>query len=166
MDYKFYKEKFEKALKNIPQKQFRDVGLNVSIDEVLESIVLKIYKPEWSSDFQSPLNAKSRIFFSIWINEKEIKEGKLYYNIHALKLRELKGYKISSRDFAEKFRNKFAEYQKDWDNVSVKFGPLTLMEGWLDLNRDTIQDDLFDLSKKFLKISPIIDDTLNIFKTK
>ncbi|WP_139166201.1 hypothetical protein [Chryseobacterium soldanellicola] len=89
MDYSFYKEKFEETIKNIPQKGFNDAGLKLSIEIILESIALKIYKPEWSSDFQSPRNAKSRIFFSIWINDKTIKEGKLYYNIHALKLREL-----------------------------------------------------------------------------
>jgi hypothetical protein len=165
MDFNFYKSKFEQALQNIPKKEFEDVGLTLSVVEVMESIVLKIYKPEWSNDLQSPLNSKSRIFFSVWVHDKTIQERKLYYNIHALKLRELKGYKISSRNFAEKFRNKFIEYQIDWENVSVNFGPLTLMEGWIDLNQDTIQNDISDLVHKFLKISSLIDQTLDDFKS-
>jgi hypothetical protein len=165
MDFNFYKSKFEEALQNITKNEFEDIGLTLSVVEVLESVVLKIYKAEWSNDFQSPLNSKSRIFFSVWVHDKTIQERKLYYNIHALKLRELKGYKISSRNFAEKFRNKFIEYQIDWENVSVNFGPLTLMEGWIDLNLDTIQNDISDLAHKFLKISSLIDDTLSDFKS-
>lgn len=165
MDYNFYKRNFQEAVEDIFFRQFDDLGLKLSVEEVLESVALKIYKPEWSNDFKSPLNSKSRIFFSVWVNDKTIKEGKLYYNIHALKLRELKGYKISSRNFAEKFRNKFIEYQKEWENVDVHFGPLILMEGWINLNIGTIQNDIIDLAWNFLKISPVIDDTLDIFKT-
>lgn len=165
MDYKFYRRNFEEAVEDIFFKQFDHLGLKLSVEEVLESVVLKIYKPEWSNDFDSQLNSKSRIFFSVWVNDKTIKEGKLYYNIHALKLRELKGYKISSRNFAEKFRTQFIEYENEWENVRVNFGPLVLMEGWINLNIETIQEDIINLSWNFLKISPLIDDTLDIFKT-
>lgn len=166
MDYHFYQEKFQDALDKILKEPFDNAGLQLSIDTVLESVVLKIYKPEWSSDYQSPLKSKSRIFFSVWISDKAIKEGKLYYNIHALKLRELKGYKIASRDFAENFRDRFTKHQIDWENVSVQYGPLTLMEGWVDLKPDNIQNELLKLAQKFLEISPIIDETLDIFKSK
>lgn len=165
MDYDFYKRTFEAIVKNIPRKHFDGAGLEISVHEVMRSIALKIYKPTWSNDFQSSITSKSRIFFSVWVNDKTNKEEKLYYNIHALKLRELKGYKISSRDFAEKFRNRFIENQKDWKNVSIDFGPLTLMEGWLDLNTETIHNDIIELSGKFLKISSLIDETLETFKT-
>jgi hypothetical protein len=165
MDYKFYRRNFEEAVEDIFFKQFDHLGLKLSVEEVLESVVLKIYKPEWSNDFDSQLNSKSRIFFSVWVNDKTIKEGKLYYNIHALKLRELKGYKISSRNFAEKFRTQFIEYENEWENIRVNFGPLVLMEGWINLNIETIQEDIINLSWNFLKISPLIDDTLDIFKT-
>lgn len=165
INFNFYKSKFEQTLQNIPKKEFEDIGLKLSVEEILESIALKIYKPEWSNDFQAPLHSKSRIFFSVWVNDKTIKEGKLYYNIHALKLRELEGYKISSRNFADKFRTQFVGHQKDWKNVRINFGPLTLMEGWMDLNLDTIQNDVSDLAQKFLKISFLIDDTLDDFKS-
>lgn len=164
MDYHFYQQKFQEAVDQISQKEFNDLGLKISIETILESVALKIYKPEWSNNPQSPLDASSRIFFSIWISDKTIEEGKLYYNIHALKLRELKGYKIQSRNFAEDFRNRFTEYQKDWDNVSVTYGPLTLIQGWRELKEENLQQDIIKLSQSFLKISPIIDETLNHFK--
>lgn len=126
---------------------------------------MKIYKPEWTNDFESPLNSKSKIFFSIWINDKTIKEGKLYYNIHALKLRELKGFKISSRDFAEEFRSKFVEDLYEWQNISVNFGPQTLMQGWILLNIETIQSDIIELASNFISASPIIDSTLEYYKS-
>lgn len=166
MDYHFYQQKFQEAIEDVFFIQFDVLGFKISVEEVLESVVFKIYKPEWSNDFNSPLNSKSRIFFSVWVNDKTIKEGKMYYNIHALKLRELKGYKISSRDFAEKFRNKFIEYQEDWQNVNVNLGPLTVMEGWVNLNIETIENDIIDLAWSFLKISPLIDETLSGFKSK
>ena len=165
MDFNFYKSRFEHTIQNISKKEFENAGLKLSVDEVLQSIALKIYKPEWSNDFKAPLNSKSRIFFSVWVNDKSVKERKLYYNIHALKLRELKGYKIASRNFAEKFRTQFIKYQKDWKNVNTNFGPLTLMEGWIDLNLDTIQNDLSDLAHRFLKISFLIDETLDSFRS-
>lgn len=164
MDYNFYQKNFQKALDQISQKEFNDLGLKLSVETILESVALKIYKPEWSSNPQSPLDASSRIFFSIWISDKTIEEGKLYYNIHALKLRELKGYKIQSRNFAEDFRNRFTKYQKGWDNVSIKYGPLTLMQGWYELKTENLQQDIIKLSQSFLKISPIIDETLSHFK--
>jgi hypothetical protein len=164
MDYNFYHEKFQSALDQIPKKKFDAAGLQLSVNAVLESMVLKIYKPEWSSDPQFPLDAVSRIFFSVWISNKSIAEGRLNYNIHAFKLRQLKGYKISSRNFAEVFRHQFLNHQKDWPNVEVKYGPLTLMQGWIELEKDNINRDLLLLAQNFLKISPLIDETLNQYQ--
>lgn len=164
MDYNFYRREFEETIEDIFFLQFGHYGFKLSVEEVLESVALKIYKREWSNDSESPSDSKSKIFFSVWVNDKTIREGRLYYNIHALKLRELKGYKISSRDFAKKFRNKFIENLEEWQNVSINLGPLTLMEGWIPLNTETLQNDIGDLAEKFLMISPIIDDTLNEFK--
>ncbi|MGU3373750.1 hypothetical protein [Chryseobacterium sp. M5A1_1a] len=164
MDYNFYLKEFHSAIAKIPNEKFDTCGLKVAIDIVLESAALKVYKPEWSGDLQSPLDATGRIFFSIWINDKSIQEGKMYYNIHALKLRELKNYAISSRNFAEDFRKEFIKYKKDWPNVSVKFGPLTLMQGWVDLKVEDVQENVYELVQSFLKISFIIDRVLAQYK--
>ena len=165
MDESFYRHKFQEAV-NMLSGEFIDSGLRLSVDTILESVALKIYKPEWSSTPESPMDAPGRIFFSVWVNEKSISEGKLYYNIHALKLRNLKGYKIPARTFAEDFRNRFAENQENWENVSVQYGPLTLMEGWTELRPDHIQNDLCELAQKFLNLSPVIDEVLSTYRLK
>ncbi|MBK7651633.1 MAG: hypothetical protein IPJ20_14115 [Flammeovirgaceae bacterium] len=78
--------------------------MEVSVGIILDSVYLKIYKKEWTSDFSNPLNAEARIFFSIWLNDKKIQDNKIFYNIHALKLRKLKGYLILSKEFGEQFQ--------------------------------------------------------------
>ncbi|PQA97105.1 hypothetical protein B0A69_03410 [Chryseobacterium shigense] len=166
MDEHFYQQEFQKAVDAISEKDFDDAGLQLSVNIILESVALKIYKPEWASNVQSPLNAPGRIFFSVWVSEKSIGEGKLYYNIHALKVRALKAYKIPARSFAEEFRTRFEKEKENWENVSVKYGPLTLMEGWVVLKHDQLQDDLLKLAHQFMTISPLIDELLNKYRLK
>lgn len=127
---------------------------------VLGAIAFKIYKPEWSSDPANPLTSSGRIFFSIWVTDRSIRENKLLYNIHALKLRQFKTYRLTSRDFAARFRFRFKPHQPDWPNCSLDYGPLTLMEGWTPLNPDTLKADIVHLAKKFIKLSPLIDETM------
>ncbi|MFP3835150.1 hypothetical protein [Chryseobacterium sp. SIMBA_028] len=164
MDYTFYLKEFNSVIEIIPKEEFERCNLEVAIEVVLESAALKVYNPEWSGDPLSPLDATGRIFFSIWINEQSIKERKVYYNIHALKVRTLTNYSISSRKFAQDFRSEFLKYQKDWPNVSVDCGPLTLMQGWVDLKVEKLQKNVFELVQNFLKISFTIDRVLALYK--
>jgi len=166
MDEHFYKQKFQEAVDTLSRKEFENAGLRLSVHFILESVALKIYKPEWSSNPDAPLDATGRIFFSAWVNEKTGNEGKLYYNIHALKLKDLKAYKIQARHFAEEFRKQFTVEQEDWKNVSTEYGPLTLMEGWIELKPDQVKSDLQNLAHKFLKLSPVIDHLLDNYRSK
>ena len=115
-----------------------------------DSVFLKLYKQSWASPSEDPLTAKSRIFFSIWISDSDIAEKKLRYNIHALKLRQLKGYSIASRKFAESFRGDFSEFEPQWPNVSVNYGPLTLMQGWIAFNPEQYRKISWRLLTTFL----------------
>lgn len=164
MDYHFYHNTFQGAVTGILKEKLENNGLDFSVDIVLDSVALKVYKPEWSSELTSPLDAAGRIFFSIWINDKTIQEGRVYYNIHALKLRAFKKYALASRQFAEDFRIEFQKYQKEWPNVNVKYGPLTLMQGWIDCNAAAIQENIGELIQSFFKVSPIIDTVLEHYK--
>ncbi|WP_265428393.1 hypothetical protein [Chryseobacterium sp. YIM B08800] len=102
----------------------------------------------------------------IWIDQEAFSKKILKYNIHALKLRQLNGYALQSRAFADSFRQKFREFEQKWENVSVQFGPQTLMEGWIPLNDETIQEDIINLINNFIEIASLIDETLLEFQKK
>jgi hypothetical protein len=164
MDIAFYLEKFQKAADQLDQKLLHEKEIQAAVGVVLDSVFLKLYKKSWASPLQDPLTAESRIFFSIWINDTAIEAQKMLYNIHALKLRHLKGYSLESRKFADAFRNDFKVFEPHWPNVSVEFGPLTLMEGWVRVDLIDFQDEILALVDNFLAITHLVDDILVKFK--
>jgi hypothetical protein len=164
MGYKHYLSTFQKSADKLDKKLLQKKQIEVAVGEILDSVFLKLYKKSWTSSGQYPVKAESRIFFSIWVNDSILQERKIFYNIHALKLRHLKGYKIQSRQFADSFRENFKTVEKKWENVSVKFGPLTLMEGWIKLDNENIIGDILKLANNFLDVDNLIDETLAEFK--
>ena len=165
MDTSFYLDKFQKAVDKLNKRLLAKKQVESAV--VMygnDCVVLKLYKRSWTNQFQDPLISESRIFFSIWISDSSIKEQKLLYNIHALKLRHLKNYSIQSRKFADIFRDSFKPFEHKWKNVSVDFGPLTLMKGWLNIDVVNFQDDILELANNFLEIEHLLDDTLAHFK--
>ncbi|WP_428228983.1 hypothetical protein [Flavobacterium sp.] len=164
MDTPFYLESFQKIVDQLDLKLFDEKAIEVSVGIYLDSVFIKLYKKFWTSNPQEALTAESRIFFSVWISDATIQKQKIMYNIHALKLRKLKGYRIESRKFAEIFRKDFKEYEQEWQNVSVNHGPLTLMEGSIKLDLENFQEEVLKLASNFLKIEYLIDQTLNRFK--
>jgi hypothetical protein len=164
MNFTHYLTQFQKAAEQLDKKLLVKKQIEVAVVVVLDSVCLKLYKKSWASPLQDALTAESRIFFSVWITENAIKEKKLLYNIHALKLRQLKGYSIESRKFAEAFRTGFKKHELDWQNVSVAFGPLTLMQGFVNLDESSLQKDIVLLANQFLKIEYLIDELLEQYK--
>ncbi len=122
--------------------------------------VLKLQKAAWTNDDMTTVRNQTGIFFSIWLNAESLRLNRIHYNIHALKLRQLKGYRITGINFATEFRGLFQPMRDDWPNVSVDYGPLTLMQGWIPLVEKTFARDLAALLQRFGKISPIIDEML------
>lgn len=165
MDTLYYLKAFQMAADQLDQKLLAERGLETAVVTFGEDcVVLKLYKRSWTNQFQDPLTAESRIFFSVWISDSAIKEQKLLYNIHALKLRKLKGYSIESRKFAAIFRADFKDFEHQWENVRVDYGPLTLMEGWLKIDQENLQDQILKLANHFFEIAHLIDGTLAHFK--
>lgn len=127
------------------QALIESVGLDVRVGEYLGCPVLKIDKPAWNN--RGEVAIPGEIFFSIWMNEKR----RLCYNIHALKLRHLTAYKLQSREFAIAFRARFDS--DGWPNVSVDFGPQTLMQGWI-----TGEDEINAIIQRFCQMVALIDE--------
>ncbi|HYL98674.1 MAG TPA: hypothetical protein VEZ90_06945 [Blastocatellia bacterium] len=123
-------------------------------------VVLKLQKTSWTNDDMNQVENESGIFFSIWIDEKAAASNRAYYSVHALKLRQLKGYSITSRDFAVDFRNRFAPMSDVWPNVSTDYGPQNLMQGWIGLGPNTTGSEILALLTRFEQVTPLIDSLL------
>ena len=159
MDTPHYLDIFQKTADRLDSKLFIQKNVEYKVGIWLKSVVVKFQKPSW----RNPSKAKpfeESVFFGIWVNDESLRYGKINYNIHALKLRELQGYSIKSRDFADAFRSAFRPYAKKWPNVSVDFGPLTLMNGWVAMDKENMETIIEDLAYKFLEIAFIIDNLL------
>jgi hypothetical protein len=156
-----YLNQFQQGVKGLNRELFNAQGLELKVGVWLNSVALKIQNPAWLNSAIDNKPFEESVFFSIWINHLSIRESKIHYNIHALKLRELTGHQIKSRYFAEAFRLQFKPFEQAWPNVSTAYGPLTLMEGWVPLHADTLKTEIIKLATNFLTLSPIIDNLLN-----
>ena len=165
METSFYVNKFQKVAGQLDKKLLGKKKLETAVVMYgKDCVVLKLYKKSWTNELHEPLTSASRIFFSVWISDSTIGEQMIFYNIHALKLRQLKGYCIQSRKFAGIFRNSFKNFEHEWENVSVNFGPLTLMEGWIKMDLENFQGEILKLANNFLEIEHLVDETLAHFK--
>jgi hypothetical protein len=164
MDFKLYIEKFQAAANRINKKTLAKKQIEMAVGIYQQSVFLKLYKKQWANNTGDPLTSASRIFFSVWINDAKIDEQKIFYNIHALKLRQLSGYAITSRDFAGRFRKQFKPFMHHWPNVSVHFGPLTLMQGYVNINHKNMEQTITTLASNFLNIEHLIDGVLEMYK--
>ncbi|WP_157544031.1 hypothetical protein [Mucilaginibacter paludis] len=153
-----YLDKFQKTATGLNKHYFDSAGLHFKVGEWLGCAVLKIQKPSWCNKPPEGKPFERSIFFSIWVSAEGIQHNRLYYNIHALKLRELNQYKIQSREFAQAFRNRLGPYAINWPNLSTNYGPLTLMQGWVEL--DKLEEEVPKLCYSFKPIAIIIDELL------
>lgn len=126
-----------------------------------ESAVLKLQKRHWTPDAPASASSEAGIFFSAWLDAKSLRQHRVRYNIHALKLRSFPGYSLQSREFAAAFRSAFASASREWPNVSTDYGPQTLMEGWIDLDPKKIEADVAALIRRFLPLADVIDRLLD-----
>ncbi len=146
----------------MPADDLNNLRLHTAVGEYQNSVFLKLFKTEWANPSADLLTSPSRIFFSVWIDLDN--DTQLFYNIHALKLRQLKGYKIESRKFADVFRAAFKTFEKEWPNVSTRFGPLTLMQGQVNLSPEALKATAGKLTLSFFRISHLIDQALVKFR--
>jgi len=160
METAYYLDKFQKIADELDPKHFSEKKLECKVGIWMDCAVLKVQKRSWINKSQMARPFEESIFFSVWVSAESIRTGKLYYNIHALKLRQLTGYKIKSRDFATSFRMRFKDFQKKWPNVHLDLGPLTLMEGWVVLHEEHFAAIVKDLAYNFSAIAFTIDELL------
>lgn len=156
-------ENYLKAFRRIASRvrpSLEKEQIEVHVGSWLGSAAVKLQKPRWSGEKPVAAPATTGIFFSVWIEEKSLKKNRVFYNVHALRLRNLGGYTIQSREFAGAFRTKFAPTSGGWPNVSVDYGPQTLMQGWIELNPAHLENDVVALVCRFVPLASTIDALL------
>lgn len=144
------------------QEENQDKLLHCKQGSYNDCVVLKLQRAFWTNDPMDRVQNESGIFCSIWIGAEAALQNRANYNIHALKLRQLKNYSITSRDFAEEFRRRFAPHQELWPNVSTAFGPTTLMQGWVEIESSQCQEQLLKLLRGFGDLVPLLDELLDV----
>jgi len=86
-------------------------------------------KPHWTNRFDEERESTIGIFCSIWTGPTLLKEKKFAYNIHSKAIRKLPGYKLTSQQYAREFRNLVKSEVLHWPNISLAYGPTTLLQG-------------------------------------
>ena len=155
---------FLAAAKLLDLNIFREKELEIWIGEKLNAQVLKIYNKSWTNDPTNPVEAKTRIFFSVWTTNDLMVRRKLMYTLHSLKIRELPGYRLESRKFAMLFREKLQPVKTSWENIRLDLGPLSLMEGWTTWKEEGMSEKIANLANQFLEIEPLLSEALLKFK--
>lgn len=142
------------------RSSLKKAQVGVIVGHWLESDVLKLQRKHWVGDVAVEKAGRSEIFFSVWTNEKGRKANRAFYNIHALRLRAMRGYSLQSHEFASSFRSRFAPQKNAWPNVSVDHGPQTLIEGWIDLDESHLEESIINLLTLFIPLADVVDELL------
>jgi hypothetical protein len=134
--------------------------LVVKTGEGLSAAILKVLKPEWTTDPASQLLNTNGLFFSIWVDAACEAKGIARYNLHAKKLRALKGEAFKARDFARQVRSKAKAELAPWPHLIYPIGPITLFEGHVPLDLKTLHSETGKLIDRFVALSPLLDTLL------
>lgn len=139
---------------------FSQYGLMIKTGEGLGAAILKLLKPSWTTDGPDELLNTNGLFFSVWIDAACEAEGIVRYNVHAKKLRMIKGEAFAAREFARAFRAQGKDELEGWPNWSYPKGPITLFEGHFPLDEKTLSADTSAMMDRFVILTPMLDRLL------
>lgn len=125
---------------------------------------LYIAKSHWTNRFDPDRETTIGIFFAIWVTPETLKEQKFSYNIHAKKLRDMPGYKLVSRKFADQFREAVRVRVADWPGIRLDYGPTTLLGGNDSCTLDDFADKIQERVAGLVDIAGAIDELLDVSK--
>jgi hypothetical protein len=131
--------------------------LTIKTGEGLGAALLKVLRPNWTTDSPNELLNSNGLFFSIWVDAACEAKGIVRYNLHAKKLRMIKGENFAARDFARSFRAEHKTALAKWPNLTFPVGPITLFEGFAELDVATLGATCNTLIDRFIGLAPAID---------
>jgi hypothetical protein len=135
-------------------------GLTTKTGFGLDAAIFKLLKPAWTTDAPGDLLNTNGVFFSIWVDPACEAKGIARYNLHAKKLRFIKGEDFAARDFARSFRALAQGELSNWPHCSFPKGPITLFEGHVPLDAATLRAETSELIDRFSELCPLIDQLL------
>ncbi len=121
---------------------------------------LYVAKPHWTNRFDAEKDSTIGLFFAIWVTPQLIERKQFAYNLHSKQLRNLPGYKVTSRKFASEFRIAIKDKVSDWPEISLDYGPVTLFEGRDSCERDSFAQKVEQRVTAFVKIHAEVDTLL------
>jgi hypothetical protein len=134
--------------------------LTIKTGEGLGAVLLKVINPSWTTDAPEALLNSNGLFFGVWVDAACEAKGVARYNLHAKKLRFIKGTNFAARDFARAFRFKAKSALADWPNCTYPIGPITLFEGHVPLDVTTLHAETTKLVERFVALTPLLEKML------
>jgi hypothetical protein len=135
--------------------------LSIKTGEGLGAALLKVMRPAWTTDAPEELLNTNGLFFSIWVDAACEAKGFARYNLHAKKLRAIKGEAFAAREFARAFRAQCGDELKGWPNWNYPKGPITLFEGEFPLALETLHAKSSELITRFVGLTPKLEKLLD-----
>lgn len=160
-------EKYHSVLKKLEKKHTQSLsdkyGLTCKqIQYGEDTAALYIAKKNWTNRFERDREKTIGIFYCVWVSPELLEEEKYAYNIHSLKLRDLPGYKLASREFANEFRAAVHSRVASWPNIRMDYGPLTLLEGRDICELGSFEEKVEKRISEFVGIHKEIDKLLQV----
>ncbi len=134
--------------------------LSMKVGEGLGAALLKVMRPAWTTDEPEELLNSNGVFFSVWVDAACEAKGIARYNLHAKKLRFIKGDTFAAREFARNFRAKAKAPLAAWPNATFPVGPITLFEGHVPLDIETLHAETSKLVDRFVALTPLVEQML------
>jgi hypothetical protein len=135
-------------------------GLVVKASAGLGAAIIKLLKPSWTTDAPELFLNTNGLFFSVWVDEACVAHRRARFNLHAKKLRSIKGEAFPAREFARSFRAEAGDALKAWPAIVYPKGPITLFEGHVPLHAQTLHAETSALLDRFIEMLPLIDRML------
>ena len=133
-------------------------GLAINTGEAFGAAIIRVLKPEWTTDNPGELVNTNGLFFSVWVDAECEAGGLARYNLHAKKLRFIKGEAFAARHFVRAFRLQAQDAVKAFPNATYPKGPITLFEGHVALTDLQVETEM--LLQKFAGMADLLDRLL------
>jgi hypothetical protein len=135
-------------------------GLTIKTGAGLGAAIIKTLKSSWTTDGMDEILNSNGLFFSVWVDADCEAKDIARYNLHAKKLRFIKGNTFAAREFARAFRVQAQDEVTTFPDWKYPKGPITLFEGHVPLDVHTLHEETSKLMRYFAAMTPVLERLL------